>query len=344
MSVGVNKVHYAILVNFFSFTSVSKSLKILVVRYSSIGDIGLTTPVLRILKNQLNAEVHYLTKKEYSSILKNNPNINKLYSIENSILELRQHLQKEKYDYVIDLHNNLRSSLLISLGFTVKRYVKSNFKKFLFRNFGINLLKNKHVVDRYLDTISFLNVKNDGKGLEYYIDDQVSLDFDLNQKYIAWAIGGSQIQKQISANQITKISERLNFPIVLIGSEEEKSTGDLIEENCKELVIKNFCGVLDLDQSALIVKHSFCLFSNDTGMMHIGAALNKKIVSFWGCTKPDMGFYPYVNEEKSLLIVSPNSKRQCSKHGDSCRYSKDGCIKLIEIDENLIKKILRFIS
>lgn len=344
MSMGVNKVHYAILVNFFSFTSVSKSLKILVVRFSSIGDIVLTTPVLRILKNQLNAEVHYLTKKEYSSILKKNPNINKLYSIENSILELRKHLQKEKYDYVIDLHNNLRSSLLISLGFNVKRYVKSNFKKFLFRNFGINFLKNKHVVDRYLDTISFLNIKNDEKGLEYYIDDQASVDFDLNQKYIAWAIGGSQIQKQISANQIIKITERLDFPIVLIGGDEEKNTGELIKEKSKGLNIINHCGALDLDQSALVIKHSLCLFSNDTGMMHIGAAFNKKIVSFWGCTKPDMGFYPYVKKENSLLIVSTNSKRQCSKHGDSCRYSKDGCIKHIEIDENLLEKILRFIS
>ena len=107
MGVGINKVHYAILVNFFSFTSVSKSLKILVVRFSSIGDIVLTTPVLRVLKNQLNAEVHYLTKKEYSSILKKNPNINKLYSIENSILELRKHLQKEKYDYVVKIFLNL---------------------------------------------------------------------------------------------------------------------------------------------------------------------------------------------------------------------------------------------
>jgi heptosyltransferase-2 len=323
---------------------VSKSLKILVVRFSSIGDIVLTTPVIRVLKKQLNAEVHYLTKNAYSSLLKNNPNIDQLFSIKNSILEARKDLKDQKYDFIIDLHNNLRSSLLIFLGSPVKRYVKSNFKKFLFRNFGINFLKNKHVVDRYLDTISFLNIKNDEKGLEYYIDDQASVDFDLNQKYIAWAIGGSQIQKQISANQITKISERLNFPIVLIGGEEEKPTGDLIKENCKELVIKNFCGVLDLDQSALIIEHSFCLFSNDTGMMHIGAALNKKIVSFWGCTKPDMGFYPYINVENSLLIVSPNSKRQCSKHGDSCRYSKDGCIKHIEIDENLLKKILRFIS
>ena len=79
-------------------------------------------------------------------------------------------------------------------------------------------------------------------------------------------------------------------------------------------------------------------------MMHIGAAFNKKIVSFWGCTKPNMGFYPYVKKENSLLVVSSNSERQCSKHGDSCRYSKDGCIKQINIDENLHEKIGRFIS
>ena len=137
MSMGVNKVHYAILVNFFSFTSVSKSLKILVVRFSSIGDIVLTTPVIRILKKQLNAEVHYLTKHAYSSLLKNNPNIDKLFSIKNSILEIRKDLKDQKYDFIIDLHNNIRSSLLISLGSTVKRYVKPNFKKFLLRNFGI---------------------------------------------------------------------------------------------------------------------------------------------------------------------------------------------------------------
>ena len=99
-----------------------------------------------------------------------------------------------------------------------------------------------------------------------------------------------------------------------------------------------------MDQSAFVIKHSLCLFSNDTGMMHIGAAFNKKIVSFWGCTKPNMGFYPYVKKENSMLVVSSNSQRQCSKHGDSCRYSKDGCIKEISIDENLRKKIGRFIS
>ena len=98
----------------------SKSLKILVVRFSSIGDIVLTTPVIRILKKQLNAEVHYLTKNAYSSLLKNNPNIDQLFSIKNSILEIRKDLKDQKYDFIIDLHNNIRSSLLISLGSPVK--------------------------------------------------------------------------------------------------------------------------------------------------------------------------------------------------------------------------------
>ena len=322
----------------------SKSLKILVVRFSSIGDIILTTPVVRILKKQLNTEVHYLTKNAYSSLLMNNPNIDQIFCIKNSILEIRKDLKEQKYDFIIDLHNNIRSSLLISLGFPIKRYVKSNFKKFLFRNFGINLLKNQHVVDRYLHTISFLKTKNDNLGLEYYIDESSSVNFDLKQKYIAWAIGGSKIQKKISLNQINELSKELNYPIVLIGGDEEKNTGELIKEMSKGLNITNLCGTLDLDQSALVIKHSLCLFSNDTGMMHIGAAFNKKIVSFWGCTKPNMGFYPYVKKENSLLVVSSNSQRQCSKHGDSCRYSKDGCIKQINIDKNLREKIGRFIS
>ena len=322
----------------------SKSLKILVVRFSSIGDIVLTTPVIRILKKQLNAEVHYLTKHAYSSLLKNNPNIDQLFSIKNSVLEIRKDLKDQKYDFIIDLHNNIRSSLLISLGSPVKRYIKSNFKKFLFRNFGINLLKNQHVVERYINTISFLKTKNDNLGLECYIDESTSVNFNIKEKYIAWAIGGSKIQKKISVNQINDISKKLNYPIVLIGGNEEKNMGELIKEKSKGLNITNLCGALDLDQSALVIKHSLCLFSNDTGMMHIGAAFNKKIVSFWGCTKPNMGFYPYAKKENSLLIVSSNSQRQCSKHGDSCRYSNDGCIKHINIDENLLEKIGRFIS
>ena len=109
----------------------STSLKILVVRFSSIGDIVLTTPVVRILKTHKNAKVHFLTKREYSSIMENNPYIDKIHLINNSVDEVKDQLFSEKFDYIIDLHNNLRSQLLRILKVPIKKYSKSNFKKFI---------------------------------------------------------------------------------------------------------------------------------------------------------------------------------------------------------------------
>ena len=321
----------------------STSLKILVVRFSSIGDIVLTSPVLRILKSQKNIEVHFLTKDEYTSILENNPYIDKIHVIKNSVAEVKDQLFKEKFDYIIDLHNNLRSQLLRSLKVPIKRYSKSNFKKFLYMFFGINLLNNKHVVDRYVDVLSFLNLKNDDKGLDYFLPKGSLVDYDVKQKYITWCIGASKIQKQLSVSQIATIANKLDLPIILLGGKEQKEYGDKIIQISNKARILNFCGEVSINQSAYLIKHSQYLFTNDTGLMHIAAAFQKKIISFWGCTKPDLGFYPYIEASKSLMIVSKNSKKQCSKHGGSCKFSDDGCIKMIDAEKTL-KKITEFIS
>jgi len=322
---------------------VSTSLKILVVRFSSIGDIVLTSPVLRILKSQKNIEVHFLTKDEYTSILENNPYIDKIHVIKNSVAEVKDQLFKEKFDYIIDLHNNLRSQLLRSLKVPIKRYSKSNFKKFLYMFFGINLLNNKHVVERYVDVLSFLNLKNDDKGLDYFLPKGSLVDYDVKQKYITWCIGASKIQKQLSVSQIATIANKLDLPIILLGGKEQKEHGDKIIQISNKARILNFCGEVSINQSAYLIKHSQYLFTNDTGLMHIAAAFQKKIISFWGCTKPDLGFYPYIEESKSLMIVSKNSKRQCSKHGGSCKFSDDGCVKMIDA-EKILKRIKEFIS
>ena len=321
----------------------STSLKILVVRFSSIGDIVLTSPVLRILKSQKNIEVHFLTKTEYALIVENNPYIDKTHVIKNSVAEVKDQLFKEKFDYIIDLHNNLRSQLLRSLKVPIKRYSKSNFKKFLYIFFGINLLNNKHVVDRYVDVLSFLNLKNDDKGLDYFISEGSLVDYDVKQKYITWCIGASKIQKQLSTSQIVTIANKLDFPIILLGGKDEKEQGDKIIQICDKARILNLCGEVSINQSAYLIKHSQYLFTNDTGLMHIAAAFQKKIISFWGCTKPDLGFYPYIEASKSLMIVSKNSKKQCSKHGGSCKFSDDGCIKMIDAKKTL-KRITEFIS
>ena len=91
--------------------------KILIIRFSSIGDIVLTTPIIRCLKKQHKCTIHYLTKLKYVELLKSNPYIDKYYSINSNISEVITDLKKEKYDYIIDLHNNMRS-------FSLKKKIK----------------------------------------------------------------------------------------------------------------------------------------------------------------------------------------------------------------------------
>ena len=320
----------------------SKPIKILIVRFSSIGDIVLTSPVIRCLKTQINTELHFLTKYQYHSLLINNQYLDKIYYLENSFTETLRELKKENYDYIIDLHNNIRSFFLLRLGVKMKRYYKSNFNKILNINFGLKLNNKIHTVERYMQTIKFLGVKNDHRGLDYFLDIKNEIDFNVDQKFIAWSIGGSFQQKQLSAEQVSGVCNNLKEPVLLLGGENEKHTGDRIINLTQKDNVYNFCGKLSVNESAYVINKCSVLLSNDTGLMHIGAALKKNILSFWGCTKPDLGFSPYFPGEKSIKLVSDKSQRQCSKHGSSCRFTKEGCIKGISSESilNSISKIL----
>lgn len=129
--------------------------KVLVLRFSSIGDIVLTTPVVRNLKQQLSgAEVHYCTKSQFRILLENNPYVDKAFYLDKSLNNLIDELKKENYDYVIDLHNNLRSSIIKwRLGKKSFTFDKLNLKKWLLVNLKVNKLPSLHIVDRYMATV-----------------------------------------------------------------------------------------------------------------------------------------------------------------------------------------------
>jgi ADP-heptose:LPS heptosyltransferase len=145
-------------------------MKILIIRFSSIGDIILTTPVVRCLKTQLDdVEIHYATKQNFKSIFEENPYIDKMHYLSGGLRDFIAGLKKEKFDYVIDLHHNLRSRIIkTALGVKSYSFNKLNWEKWLFVNLKINKLPNVHIVDRYLDTIKNLGVKNDSLGLDYF--------------------------------------------------------------------------------------------------------------------------------------------------------------------------------
>ena len=310
-------------------------LKILVVRFSSIGDIVLTAPVVRMLKKQLNAQIHYLTKSNYVSLLKNNPYIDSMYQIENSINEVIADLKKENYDYVIDLHNNLRTQILkFRLGVPAKSFNKLNMEKFMLTTFKWDSLPKVHVVDRYLETVKYLGIKNDNEGLDFFLAESDKVDVSLFPKdYIVFVIGGQHSTKILPNEKIISITNKINKPVLLVGGPEDFERGELIIKNTNNSI--NTCGKYSVLQSASLIQQAKMVITHDTGMMHIAAAFNKKIYSVWGNTVPEFGMSPYLENEQSKRIeVKDLNCRPCSKIGHAkCPKGHFKCMQ--KIDENL---------
>jgi ADP-heptose:LPS heptosyltransferase len=321
--------------------------KILIIRFSSIGDIVLITPVLRAIKEQFDGEteIHVLTKRSYATVLDGNPNIVGVHTIEKSTQEVMSELKSEHFDYIIDLHNNIRSRVvkrtLKCLSFTVRKY---NIQKWLWVNFGINRMPQNHIVNRYLDTLKGFGVQPDERGLEYYIpENEKFTNGDLPQlmrsPYIAFAIGATHDGKKLSESRIIEVAKSIQKPLVLIGGKEDIATGEAIANACGPRVL-NACGKWSLHKSADAVRRAELVLTGDTGMMHIASAFTQKIISLWGCTVPGLGMSAYKPHPASIIIEpKPRSRfrfhsRPCSKLGNHCKFGMDNrCIDQIEIAE-----------
>lgn len=296
--------------------------KFLILRFSSIGDIVLTTPVIRCLKLQYpEAEVHFATKKQFRVLVENNPYIDKFFLLEEPLDTFIKTLQNENYDYVIDLHNNLRTSIIkYRLGKKSFSYNKLNFEKWLLVNFKINRLPDIHIVDRNLKTVEALGIKNDNQGLDYFIppEQEVNLGNIIgeDQPFVAYAIGGQHFTKKLPIGRIIELCSKIDKKIILLGGKEDEVAGEIVAHALGDRIY-NACGKYNLNQSASILKQAVYVISHDTGLMHIASALKKKIVSIWGNTVPEFGMYPY-QTEFSIIENKNLSCRPCSKIG----YSK----------------------
>lgn len=298
-------------------------MKILILRFSSIGDIVLTTPVLRCLKNQLpEAEIHYCTKINFKSIVENNPYLSKTFYYDKNLSETITALKNENYDLVIDLHNNLRTMIIkLRLGVESRSFKKLNFKKWLLVKWKINRMNNSHVVDRYMDAVAHLGIENDHQGLDYFIPakDEVKLaEFPsiFSQGYDAYAIGGQHYTKKLPLSKMIALCQQITQPLVLLGGKEDAANAQAIIAACGTQNIVNACGQYHLNQSASIIRQASKVISHDTGLMHIAAAFKKEVIAIWGNTVPALGFAPY---QTPFTVIENNllNCRPCSKIGFS---------------------------
>ncbi|MDD4107633.1 MAG: glycosyltransferase family 9 protein, partial [Prolixibacteraceae bacterium] len=300
----------------------NKKIKYLVIRFSSIGDIVLTTPVVRCLKQQCqNAEIHFLVRSKYAAIVVSNPYIDKVYSYSGKCFTTVSFLKKQKFDFVIDLQNNLLSNF-IKTGLRIPAFTlnKLNLLKFFLVKFKINRLPYIHIVDRYMKTLSVFDIKNDGQGLDFFIPsgqefDRRRLPFSFDKGYVAFVIGGSYFTKRLPRDKVIDICNQLEYPVILLGGNNEVAAGEEITAGSKGNIF-NLTGKTTLCESASVVRDASVVLTNDTGLMHIAAAFRKKILSFWGNTIPELGMYPYLPDISSKIMEVKNLKcRPCSKLG-----------------------------
>jgi len=324
-------------------------MKVLIVRFSSIGDIVLTTPVIRCLKKQVRAvEIHYLTKAAYSPLLVHNPYIDRLWYLNHELDEVLDGLKKEKFDYVIDLHNNLRT-MRVKKALKVKNtfsFPKLNVQKWLLTNLKLNLMPDKSIVERYMTTVASLNVKNDGKGLDYFLSpDHRLTNTDIPMShwggYVGCVIGGSMNTKKLPVHKWQEFCAKSPYPVMLLGGPEDKHEGNEIAE-ADPIKIYNSCGKFNIAESAELVKMARVVVSNDTGLMHIAAAFKKPVISLWGNTTPEMGMFPYYGYNNLKEIKAPELSiienrdlgcRPCSKIGyDKCPKGHFRCMNELDMD------------
>lgn len=285
-------------------------MKILVIRFSAIGDILLTFPVVEALVHKYPAaEIHFLTKPNNKPVLDMLSGKVQQRFLQESLVQTAKQLRGERYDLVIDLHNNLRTFLLqvLLMKGSWSRFRKLNFQKWLFTIFKWNTLPKVHVVDRYAQAATVKPVSVTLAVSNAHLEESLPSDF------VAWVLGATFSTKQFPLSKLIETIERLDMPIVLLGGEKENLLASSLKAKFPSLI--SLAGKTSLSEAALVLSKAKVVVTNDTGLMHLAAFYAKPMVCIWGNTVPTFGMYPYQTVPVFHAQVSDLSCRPCSKIG-----------------------------
>jgi lipopolysaccharide heptosyltransferase II len=294
--------------------------KTLILRFSSVGDIVLSSLLVRALRQRLpTCRIDYVVKSEFAELVAHNPHISRVIPFPargtfGDLRALRRSIRPSSYDLVIDIHDSLRSRYL---SWGAREVVRINKRKFA-RWVLVHLKRNTYsrfggapsVALRYLEPLARWNVADDAKGLELFIPPS---SFDTATRMLSDA-GVAPVLPLVgvcpSAHHATKmwlperfaeaaahIAEEHGAGIVLLGSEDEHARCEGIRSSIKSrnpgLAVVNLAGRSSLLETAAIIDRCLLVLTNDTGLMHIASARKRKVVAIFGSTVREFGFFPF---------------------------------------------------
>lgn len=308
--------------------------KLLIVRLSSLGDILLTTPLIRTIKQKYpSIKIDFVVREEYSDLLLLNPHLQNIliYSnAEENLKSLKNKICENNYDLIVDLQNNIRSWLLLKCyGSSSKGFKKNNINKFLLVHLNINKLKDaKPIPVRYASTLE--NFQLDDEGLELVTDKTKNALIDGVDNLVGICPGSKHFTKMWPVEyfiQLGKLLEYSNYKVVLFGGADDKTICELIASNLLSAI--NLCNDNDILQTAADMKCCKVIYCNDSGLMHTATAVKIPVIAFFGSTVKEFGFTPY-NSKNLILENNSLSCRPCTHIGkDSCPEKHFKCMREI---------------
>jgi lipopolysaccharide heptosyltransferase II len=318
--------------------------RLLIIRLSSLGDILLTTPVIRALKSKFpEAKIDFLLRDEYADTLKYNPHLNKTILLERNYNfdEVAGELEAKNYDKIIDLQNNRRSRALVNrTGVKSFSYKKNNLAKFLLVNFKIKTnSKILSVPERYAKAVP--EIELDDSGLDLFLPEDLKANLDSTKKYVGICPGSRHFTKMYPTEyfvELGKLIQKSGRQVVIFGGRDDMEINQSLHrklEGSIDLTNDNY-----LLQTAFDMKFCEAVICNDSGLMHAASSVGVPVVAIFGSTVTDFGFAPYKNQN---LILENNSLncRPCSHIGrNSCPKHHFKCMKEIypqQVYEGLTK-------
>ncbi len=299
--------------------------RFLIARFSSIGDIVLTMPVINCIREHYGkgVRIDFVCLSKFKGAAELLCGVDEIHLVEKSTSEITVELQQLNFHYFIDLQGSVRSrSLSKALGILTFTIDKQSLPRFALT---LGLRKNPvlHFVDRALKLLETFNIRKPKQSLWGSIN---TTEVKVPESYISITPGATYKGKAIPEHILQEVCKRLTdlgMHIALVGGEDAKEIGTRLE--CTSELVTSFCGITTLKETAHILKHSKLAIGGDTGAMHIACALGVPLISVWGCTRPSLGLAPWQpNKNSTFLLPYDRGERPCSRHGATCRFSKKG--------------------
>jgi lipopolysaccharide heptosyltransferase II len=314
---------------------------ILAVRFSSIGDVLLTTPLLRAIRGRYPAcRLTVLTKEAYAPLLNRNPHVTRVIGLpgDGPLTRLAAELRADRYTHLLDLHDSLRSrALRVLVPGAWSSYPKHRLARAVLIYTKRNIYRDpRPVPERYFSAAHALDVRPDGNPPELFWgrdeEDAVaawlpSVNVPESARLVALAPGAAHATKRWPLEHWRSLVQRLarESHMVVVGSAADAPLGAELARVAPDRVL-NAAGQFGLQHTGVLLRRASALVSGDTGVMHLATAVGTPVIALFGPTVRPFGFFPYTDRAR-VLELSLGCRPCTSKGGSRCPLGHHRCLR-----------------